>query len=87
MSTLVLEERLLRAVRSLLTSSLGPVIPDGLELVDGRLYMPVKGKCIDGFLMVSLGKVVVVYDKTGDLRHNFQAKDEQILAMLKLLGK
>ena len=87
MSTYALEKKLLRVVRSFLTSSAAPVIPNGLELVNGRLYMPVKGTQLEGFLMVSLNTVAVVYDQSGDLRRNFQAKDEQINQMLKLLEK
>ena len=85
MSTLALETKLLRIARTLLTSSFNPVIPIGLELVDGRLYMPVQGVQLQGFLMVGLNQVAVVYDKTDNLKHNFQAKDDQIRKMISLL--
>ena len=85
MSTLALESKLLFMVRTLLTSSFAPVIPIGLELVDGRLYMPVQGVQLQGFLMVGLNQVAVVYDKTDNLKHNFQAKDDQIQKMISLL--
>lgn len=87
MSTLALETKLLFMVRTLLISSFVPVIPIGMEIVDGRLYMPVQGVQLQGFLMVTLNKVSVVYDKTGNQRRNFQAKDDQIEKMISLLQK
>lgn len=88
MSTYVLENQLLRAVRSLLSSPT-PVIPQGLELVDGRLYMPVKGVQLKGWLMVdgTRNRVTTVYDQSGNFRRNFQAREQDIQVMLKLLGK
>ncbi len=85
MSTLALESKLLVIVRTLLTSSFTPVVPTGLELVDGRLYMPVQGVQLQGFLMADPNRVAVVYDKTGNLKHNFQARDDQIERMISLL--
>lgn len=87
MATYALETRLKRVVRSFLTSSPSPMIPEGLELIEGRLYMPVLVGDLSGYLMVALNTVATVYDQSGNGRRNFEAREQDIQAMLKLLGK
>lgn len=87
MSTYAKENTLLEEAERLHATGTDKQLPPALKVVGGRLYMPVKGLAVNGYLMVDTAtkRVAVVYDLSGGQNHNFWAKDSQIDQMLNLI--